>query len=107
MERMTITQFIKYYQTKHPKSIIYDSTNNCQLNRIGVTHPASYQSVHTVLRFIDVATMLNPNKVCFKSDGGTLCFEGVTEIRLENKGFCDTAYIYCKNSDTVYTVIFE
>ena len=107
MERLTMTQFRKYYEAKPTISIVYNSADNRQLNNTGIAYPAPYQPLHTVLRFKDIAIMLCPDKICFKGDSGTLCLENVSEIQLEDNDFYDTVYIHCKNSDTVYTFIFE
>lgn len=50
----------------------------------------------------------NPNRILLGNPGGTITFNRVERVVLYSGQFCgDTAYIFCKGSDSVYCIQFD
>lgn len=71
MRMLSITDFKKMCESIAPTSYVFDTEN--QPN--GMSERAKFTQ-----RYSDVVFMLAPNRICFKNNTGTLCFNGVKSI---------------------------
>ncbi|MDO5547453.1 MAG: hypothetical protein Q4F79_03105 [Eubacteriales bacterium] len=105
MQVLSMTGFRKICEEIAPASFIYDTEN-----QPGGTN----KDAKMVMRYSDVAFMLNPNRICFKNDAGTLCLNRVKSIRChDNTEMVGQVFsIVCgnaknTNSDVSYTIIAD
>lgn len=105
MQMLSMTGFRKVCEEIAPVSFIFDTEN--QPN--GVNKDAKM-----VMRYSDVIFMMNPNRICFKNEMGTLCFNRVKSIRYYDgqDAVGETFSIICgnlqnENADVSYTIIAE
>ena len=55
-----------------------------------------------------IAFSFNPNRIVLGNSAGRITFNRVEKILMYSGQFCgDAAYIFCKDSDTVYCVQFD
>lgn len=105
MQMLSMTGFRKKCEEIAPASFIFDTENQPG----GVNKDAKM-----VTRYSDVVFMLNPNRICFKNEAGTLCFNRVKSIRYHDDP--DTVgevfSIVCgntqnENTDVSYNIIAD
>ena len=101
---LTINGFKKKCEEIVPASFIYDTENQANKDR----------HIQIIQRYAEVICMMNPNRICFKGESGTLCLSRVKSIRYhddpENIG--EIFSIVCGNSldvnsDTSFTIIAD
>lgn len=104
MQILSITGFRKKCEEIVPASFIYDTGN--QANKSA--------NMQIIQRYAEVICMVNPDRICFKGESGTLCLSRVKSIRYhddpENIG--DIFSIVCGNaldvnSDVSFVIIAD
>ncbi len=104
MQILSITGFKKKCAEIVPASFIYDAGN--QANKDA--------NIQIMQRYAEVICMMNPNRICFKGENGTLCLSRVKSIRYhddpENIG--EIFSIVCGNSldisaDISFTIVVD
>lgn len=104
MQILSITGFRKKCEEIVPASFVYDTGN--QANK-----PANMQIIQ---RYAEVICMMNPNRICFKGENGTLCLSKVKSIRYHDDpdNIGEIFSIVCGNSldvnaDVSFTIIAD
>lgn len=105
MKNLTLTGFKNLCKKITPTSFIYDTENQPR----GIK-----ENVKMTARYSDVIFMLNPNRICFKGETGTLCFDRVKLIRHydDAQTVGEVFSIVCgntqnTNADVSYTIIAD
>lgn len=105
MQILSMTSFRKLCEKISPVIFIFDTENQLEHNNI---------NVKMVMRYSDVICMMNPNRICFKNDAGTLCFNRVKSIKYhdEQEVVGEIFNIVCGSSnndkeDEIYTIIAD
>lgn len=105
MQMLSMTGFRRVCEKIAPVSFIFDTEN--QPNGVN-------KDVKMVMRYSDVVFMLNPNRICFKNETGTLCFNRVKSIRYhdEPEMIGEIFSIVCgnthsENTDVSYTIVAD
>lgn len=105
MQVLSMTGFRKLCEQIAPVSFIYDTENQPG----GMT-----KDVKMTMRYSEVAFMLNPNRICFKNEGGVFCLNRVKLIRCHDSTemvgrifsiVCGNAKN--TNADVSYTIIAD
>lgn len=105
MKRLTVTEFGKFFG-RNNVVFAYDTENqpNGELQRVKI-----------VQKYTRMVYMLNPNRIMFSNEQGTICFNGVKYIRLYNNNDTPCYFLFsivCGNrmnseSDFSYTFIAD
>lgn len=105
MQKLSMTGFRKMCEKIAPVSFIFDTENQPD----GI-----HKDAKLVMRYSDVIFMMNPNRICFKNEMGTLCFNRVKSIRYhDDKDMVGEVFsIVCgstdgKTADISYTIIAD
>ena len=100
-----MTDFREFCEEIKPSTFVFDTDN--QPNGVD-------NDIKVATRYSDVVFMLNPNRICFKNDNGTLCLNRVKLIKYNDdlKGIGKVFSIVCgnrynKDEDTSYTIIAD
>ena len=96
MQRLTMTEFKKICSKICALVFVYDTDNQKE----------TYRNLKIVNKFTEVIIMLNPNRICFRNPGGTMCINNVLYVdRHDPKSVGEVFDIVC--SDAVYTIIAD
>lgn len=105
MKTLSVTGFRKVCQEISPASFIFDTEN-----QVGYLDT----DVKIVSKYSDVIFMLNPNRICFKNENGTVCFNRVKYVRYydDKRDMGNIFSIVCgnakdENADVSYTIIAD
>lgn len=105
MQMLSMTGFRKVCEEIAPASFIFDTENQPS---------GANKDVKIVTRYSEVVFMLNPNRICFKNETGTLCFNRVKSIRYldDQETVGEIFSIVCgnaqnENTDISYTIIAD
>ena len=71
-----MTGFRKMCEKIAPAIFIFDTENQLESDK---------SNVKMVMRYSDVICMMNPNRICFKNDAGTLCFNRVKSVKYHDE----------------------
>lgn len=105
MQMLSVTGFRKICEEIAPVSFIIDTENQ---------PGGANKDVKMVMRYSDVVFMLNPNRICFKNEIGTVCFNRVKSIRYHDDPntigeifsiVCGNAH--SENEDISYTIVVD
>ncbi len=111
MEIVSFLEFRDYVEKKNPTVIIYDDGNNSNYIRgakrrcYSITEPLRMD-----LTFDSVLMLMNPNIVLLKSNSGTMRFNFVRKISIDNDCLLgDVVTLFCTTEDgtTAYTLIIR
>lgn len=96
VQRLTMTEFKKICSKICALVFVYDTDNQKE----------TYRNLKIVNKFTEVIIMLNPNRICFRNPGGTMCINNVLYVdRHDPKSVGEVFDIVC--SDAVYTIIAD
>lgn len=105
MRILSMTGFRKICEELAPASFIFDTENQ---------PGGANRDAKTIMRYSDVVFMLNPNRICFKNEMGTLCFNRVKLIRYHDdpevvgKLFSIVCGDSCnENQDMTYAILVD
>lgn len=110
---MGLASFRRYCESDNSRpsgTIRYYSVNDRQRTNFPANRLALLEHPNVEIAFkIDyIAFSFNPNRILLGNPDGTITFNRVEKIILYSGQFCgDTAYIFCKGSDTVYCIQFD
>ncbi len=108
---MHITEFKDYLTRKRPQEIIYDDGNNSDYIRGAKRRCRSItEPLHMSLTFDNILVVTNPNIVQLKSKIGTMRFNFVRKISIDDDCLLgDIVVLYCNidGETTAYTLIIR
>lgn len=76
MDKLSVTEFRDFCYINAPMTFIFDTVN--QPN-------GEVKDVKAVQKYTQMACMLNPNRIMFSNEQGTLCLNRVKYIRLNRE----------------------
>lgn len=94
MKILSIREFQKFCTMAYPAVFCYDASN--QRN-------GDCMDIKFISKYSEVITMMNPNRICFRNECGTLCLNRVKSIRYhDEQQIGDVFSIVCgdKNEDS-------
>lgn len=105
MQMLSMTGFRKVCEEIAPASFIFDTENQ---------PGGANKDAKMIMRYSDVVFMLNPNRICFRNEMGTLCLNRVKSVRYHDASDMvgDVFSIVCGNSqnenaDISYTIVAD
>ena len=108
---MTMSRFRRYYEEMRPSGHMHYYNANDRLRSGFPGNRLKYANLPRLEVSFDVdyiAFSFNPNRILLGNSAGRITFNRVEKIVMYSGQFCgDAAYIFCKDSDTVYCVQFD
>lgn len=108
---MTMSRFRRYYEEMRPSGHMHYYNANDRLRSGFPGNRLKYANIPRLEVSFDVdyiAFSFNPNRIVLGNSAGRITFNRVEKILMYSGQFCgDAAYIFCKDSDTVYCVQFD